>query len=202
MKNNIEKELENTVEFNNTKFKERTYYLDKKDLELTLKQRKFAFYYIMTNENHTKAAKMAGYSEKGIDVRCSLLLSSIKIREAIKIVIENELGKEKEKLEYNIFKKLKAILESDILDYVDEQGNLKKRLSDIPKYLRQCIKKIEPKYYGKDAGVRVLTVELMGKEFAMQTLMKYINMVKEDKNNENTLTDETLKSLLNKLRGE
>lgn len=190
-----------TESFSLLKIKKITNYIDEKNIILTNKQRKFVFYYVMTDEDRYKSAELAGYKGNNVHVTVSQLLRQPKIQDAIKLVIENELKLQKLSIEYSIFKRLKMILDADILDYVDDQGFLKKRLSDIPKPLRQLIKKIEVKYYGKDAKKKVTSFEILGKEWAMEKLMKYIDMIKPDNVGTTIITDEVKMNLLRIFNG-
>jgi hypothetical protein len=182
-------------------------YIDRNKLKLTNKQLKFAYFYVLSNGNACKAVELAGYGKnKNKDYFCSMgsiLIKNKKIQEAIVEITENEIQIDKNILKFNLFKKLQLINDLDILDYLNEDGTVKRKLSDIPKAIRQCIKKTEVKFYGKDADVRVLTIEVLGKEFAINTLMKYIGMIKDENNtNINIMTNEVKMNLLNMLNGE
>jgi phage terminase small subunit len=193
-------DLEFLKNLTNTEIKKFTNYIDKENIELTIKQRKFAYFYVMCDLNHLEAARMAGYSEKGIYGRAHLLLRNATIKKAIKLITEHEIKVSKDVLEWNIFKIFKDLINYDILDYMDEHGVLKTNLYDIPKSLRKLVTKVETKFYGKDAKEKVTTLEFMGKEWAINNLMKYIKMIK-DEDNKNTLTDDVMNTLMDKLHG-
>jgi len=191
--------------------KKLTPYLD--GIELTKKQRDFAFYYVMTDQDIIEAVKLAGYSEKynnKMDEKkyhqCLMTvgyqnLQRHNIQQAIKKIIEKEIEIAKIPMEYNIFKKLQLVMDLDILEYLTDDGEVKSNFKDIPKPIRQCIKKVETKYYGKDAQVRVVSLEILGKEFAIQTFMKYIGMLKEQPVN-NVINLIAKQQMLNILNGD
>lgn len=176
---------------------------------LTNRQRAFVYYYCKNGQNKLDAAIKAGYktSKRGKKKRQYMFIQANQnlykpnVQEAIKQVLNDQIGLRKTALEHNIFETLIKVIELDICDYLDDQGNVKSKLSDIPKVIRQMIKKTEVKYYGKDAQVKVLSLEFLGKEWAMEKLMKYINMIKEGDTNVNIMASEVKMNLLNMLKG-
>lgn len=185
----------------NAQIKKLTPYLDENKVNLTNKSRKFCFFYVMNGLYALEAARKAGYSENGIYVTANKLVRSGNNIKAIKLIMDNEIQTNKDKLEYDIFSILKTIKDYDILEYVNEDGSLKTKLSQIPKALRKIITKVETKYYGKNADQKVITLEFMGKEYALNLLIKYINMLKDNSDQTNSLTNETMSELLDMLHG-
>ena len=196
-----------TKKLKNVEIRKLTPYLN--DMVLTHKQRAFIWYYVHNGNDKYEAVVNAGYSTsyKGSKKRTVMLTQAHqllylpKIQEAIKRVIDHEIKISVDMLEYNIFKILMTIVNMDILDYLNEDGTVKKKLTDIPKQIRKLIKKTEVKYYGREAEVKVLTLEFLGKEWAMEKLMKYINMIKDDPTTINFISEEMRVNLLNILSG-
>lgn len=176
---------------------------------LTNRQKKFVWYYCTNGNDKLQACISAGYktSKTGkkktqyMYIQANQNLYNPKIQEAIKVVLKDQIGIRKETLEHNIFTLLMKVVELDICDYLDDKGNVKGKLSDIPKPIRQMITKTEVKFYGKNADVRVLTLEFLGKQWAVEKLMKYINMIKEGDTTVNVVAEQALINLGNMLKG-
>jgi hypothetical protein len=175
-----ENNIENLTNLTNAEIRKLTPYLNDLKEKLTPKQRKFCFFYVMNGLDSLKACRMAGYSEKRIYVTNHYNKRDSKLNEAIDLIIKNEIKLTKKQLEINIFNRFMAVLDYDILDYMEEDGTVKGKLSDIPKPIRKLITKVETKWYGKDAQRKVITLEFLGREWAINQMMKYSGMLKED----------------------
>jgi len=176
---------------------------------LTNRQKAFAWYYVNNGNDKTDAAIKAGYkmSKTGKEGRRQMQIQGIQnlqkpnIQKCIKVIVNDIINIKKLSLEHNIFEKLIKVINLDICDYLEDDGTVKGKLSDIPKSIRQMIKKTEIKYYGKNADIRVLSLDFLGKEWAFEKLMKYIDMVKDGDTNINVVSDEVKINLLNMLHG-
>lgn len=176
---------------------------------LTNKQKAFCWYYVHNGNHRVDACLKAGYKTSrtgkkaihALQVSGWQLLNHPKIKACIKDIVKNDIDLKKNVLEHNIFNTLLEIINLDILKYVNEDGSVKTKLSDIPKRIRRLIKKVETKYYGKNADVKVLTIDFLGKDWAMDKLIKYIKMIETDPTNINVLANEAKINLLNILQG-
>lgn len=189
--------------------KKLTPYLEK--AKLTPKQRKFAYYWVQNGGDVLDAAEKAGYQTKHVGdeyiermrVQGQQTLRKQAVQHAIQEIISHEIMITEKQLEYNIYKKLMLIADYDILDFLEPNGRVKKDLSSIPEPLRRCIKKVEVKY-AKKGGMeytRIVSIEIMNREWAIEKLMEYIQMIKKDVTNINVVSEETKIQLLNILRG-
>ena len=153
------------------------------------------------------AARKAGYGFKGKtseanSMTCIASLNKNKpnIKEAISRIIHHEqrnMQEYKKKLLDMLWKR--ANYNIDL--FMDEDGEFK-TLKQIPKAWRCVVDGVEKKYYGKDAHVSVVVAKLADRDKAIDKLDKYINLTGNKDDNSNKLTDETMKNLMNKLKGE
>jgi hypothetical protein len=89
----------------------------------------------------------------------------------------------------------------DISIFKNPNGSLKK-LDSIPKAWRCCIDDTEPRLFGKNAEVREVITKLADRDKAIDKLDKYVNLTGNKEDDSNKLSDETMKNLMDKLKGE
>ncbi len=165
-------------------------------MPLNAKQQKFVSEYLI-DQNATRAARAAGYSEKGADVQGSRLLGNVSVQAAIKKGIDAQIAKTTKISDNIVFTKamwlreLKIIAMSNIDDFITldeyvartdpETGEqtmavtanaipTKKRRSRL---LGKAIKKINETKNG-------IGIELHSKQAALDTLGKHFGWVKTD----------------------
>lgn len=175
-----------------------------KEFQLTNKQIIFLANYIENNFHARKALLLTkGYNPKNnavADVMANRLLNNSKIKEAYNFWKKEFLDEIKNKLEPKLIDILYKRATYDISIFCNKNGTYKK-YDEIPKEWRCCIDGTEKKYYGKDANVCVIINKLADRDKAMDKLDKYIQMTKEKESDNNTLTNEVMKSLMDKLEG-
>lgn len=138
-----------------------------KEIRKTLrgKQRAFAEYYVgEARFNGTKAAKMAGYSEKTATVIASENLSKPNIRGYIDKILEDRLLSGAEVLD-----RIRQIADADLGDLFDDDGNLDVK-SAKEKGLLQFVKS----YSISQRGERVV---LYDKHEALRDLAKHYKLL-------------------------
>lgn len=198
--------LNEIYNISNAELKKITKYLD--DLDLTDRQRKFSYFYVNNDFKGADAARKAGckHSSKktteaaAMACQASLLKSITKVKEAINRIIDNQLrdfNEIRKRLNDYWWKRASY----DIATFIDDDGEFK-ALKQIPKAWRCCVDGVEKKYYGKDAHVKVVVAKLADRDKAMEKLDRLINMTGNKEDDSNKLTDETMKNLMNKLKGE
>lgn len=179
----LEREIYN---LSNAEIVKITPYLDNIEPKLTIKQRKFAIFYALKEENGAEACRKSGYKvRKGKDeplamaVQASQNLNKLNIKEAL-IKIRKHLIDDKSYLEKKLYDMWKLQATYDPSVFYNPDGKIKfKKWEDIPEKYRCLITKFEVKYYGRDANREVIVMELADKKFAQDKLDKYIQMTKE-----------------------
>lgn len=200
-------ELNEIYQLSNAEIVKITSYLNDIEPKLTIKQRKFVYFYVMNGFIGAYACKNAGYKvRKGKDeanfyrvVACQNL-NKLNLKEAIKRITKHQI-KDRSELEKELFDILWHRANYDIKTFQKNNGEFKE-LKDIPDEWSCCIDGTEIKYYGKECQQKVVVSKLADRDKAIDKLDKYIQFSKEVDFNKNTLTDETMQSLLNKLNGE
>lgn len=187
--------------------KKLTPYLD--DLGLTIRQRAFAYYYVLFDFKRKEATKAAGYkvyNTKKSKEDLSFLamggrnLSRPNIKEAIKRVCDHSIN-DKPEVEKTLFNLIWKRATYDINTFVNSDGSFK-FLDEIPHEWVCVIDETEVKYYGKDAQKRVVVSKLADREKSIERLDKFINFTKESPGVQiNVLSDEAQINMLNLLHG-
>jgi len=197
--------LNEIYNMSNAELKKITKYLD--DLGLNNRQRRFAYFYVLNDFKGADAARKAGYTYKGNKSEANIMTSiacqnksKANIREAINRIIDHKKRdvKEIEKRLHDLWWKRASY---DISTFINEDGEFK-QLKQIPKAWRCCVDGIEKKVYGKDANVKVVVAKLADRDKAIDKLDRLINMTGNDKEESNTISNEVMKSLMDKLKGE
>lgn len=197
-------ELQEIYQLSNAEIVKITSYLDDIEPKLTIKQRKFAYFYILNNMNGVEAAKYAGYKvHKGKNeyMHCQVIasqnLNKLIIIEAIE-KIANKIIKNRKALEQRLFDIWFSQATYDPSIFFNPDGELKfKTWEEIPEKYRCCIEGMEIKYYGKDAQRKIIALKLVDKKFAQDKLDKYIQMTKDTSKTEIEMSDETVTKLQN-----
>jgi hypothetical protein len=199
-------ELQQIYQLSNAEIVKITGYLDDIEPKLTIKQRKFAYFYIMNGFNGSEACRQAGYkSHKDIDnneiyrvIGC-INLQKVNIKDAIRLISDNII-KDKSEIQQSLFNIHWKRANYDILTFQNDDGSFKS-LNEIPQEWRCCIDGTETKYYGKDANVKVVVSKLPDRNRALEFLDKLIQMTKEPNEDKNVMTDTVMQNLL-KVYGE
>jgi len=207
MINSRQKLLKKLYKLSNAEVLKITPYLDNIQPKLTIKQRKFVYFYVMNDFNKIEAMKNAGYNAKNTKDKDRLYrvmvceyLTKPNINDAIAQVCKHAI-KSKIIIEKKLFDLLWRRAIYDILTFQNSDGSFK-ALNDISESWRCVVDGTEIKFYGKDAQQKVIVSKLADRDKAIDKLDKYIQMTKdkaEDAKNE--LTDETMKELMDMLYG-
>lgn len=206
MKSELEKVKNKLYKLSNADIVKLTPYLEEIQPPLTPKQRKFCYYYVISDFNKVLGAKYAGYScgtkkhgKVDQNTRFRIItnenINKPYLKQAIDMVIEHEI-KDKSHIKKKLFDLLWKRANYDIAIFQDDEGEMLP-LKDIPKEWRCVIDGTERKHYGKDGLISVVVAKLADRDKAIDKLDKYIQMTKEpDKGGMNELTDETMSELL------
>lgn len=150
----------------------------KKD-KLTDKEKSFCYNYVFNPEtrwNKAKSAIAAGYSEHSARNIAPVTYAKARIKSEIcrLIKIYREPNKE---LEQRIIEERKKLAFSDILDYIDEEGNIK----DLKKIDTSAIKKINktPVKVNDKVVDTQYSIELYDKTKNLEGLASYLGMDKK-----------------------
>lgn len=194
-----------------SELKKVTPYLDEIEPKLTSRQRLFSWYYCFNGFNAADACRRAGHKYKNADdAQASAKYYSIigaqnltkpVIKEAIKLILQNELDTNKEKLETELFDLYYVQATYDPSMFYNTDGSPRfETWDEIPKKFRCCVESLETKYYGKDAHKAVTIMKLVDRKNAQDKLAKYVKMLNDDSGvNINVIgpDDETIKELNN-----
>lgn len=129
--------------------------------KLNPRQKNFVIHYLQTL-NATKAAKLAGYSEKTARIQGSKNLTKTNISEAINQGLETALDNEKTIFKYETLGMLRKIINADIDNLEDS-------------------KVISGRTYTKDGEEQI---KLFDKNTAINTALKYMGLLDNDENND------------------
>lgn len=131
------------------------------------KLKKFAKQYIINNENATKAAKKAGYSEKTAYQAGSRLLKNVEVLKEIEKLAEDGTDKNLK----DVLKELSTLGFSKITDYMrTENGQIEIfDTAKIPPEAIPAIKKIKQTKYGIEFELhdKVRSLELLGSHLGL-----------------------------------
>jgi len=136
------------------------------------------------NFSPSEAAKEAGYkypAQAG---------NSLMKNEVIRAAIGKELRLRKERLEWesdNVLSTLRSVIELDITELYDMDGNLSmESIKALPKHLRCCIDEIRTsrKFFTNEEGEREyynqLEVKWMSKDQALHLALKHFGLLNDD----------------------
>lgn len=204
----------------NVEIKKLTECLD--DLNLTLKQRKFVYFYVMNGNNGVEAVKNAGYTkakykkwlenkQKKIEngeeltekeqyfVDFTILLAQnlvkLSIKNAIKVLQNNLVDNEKLNIPTELIEKYKVMANYDPTMFFDKYGEpVFESLQDVPEKYRCCVESIETKYHGKDADRRTTVIKLVDRKWALDRLDRLIGFTNNpvQDHNINIVHDESI----------
>jgi len=175
------------------------------DLPLTPRQIRFVVAYSETNFKSREAYKIAGYKStrpEVIDVNVCNLLKKKHVNEALKKYIEARLGDTRKTLDQKLIDTIYKRAFYDATMFVNDDGSFK-GFDQIPDEWKCVVDGIEEKYYGKDAQKCSTHLKLADKDKALQHLVKYTNIIKDDSNfnlNISKEAEEKLKDIFNKGR--
>lgn len=130
--------------------------------KLNPRQKNFVIHYLQTL-NATKAAKMAGYSEKTARIQGSKNLTKANIFEAINQGLEIALENEKTIFKYETLGMLRKIINADI-DNMNDDSTV-----------------IAGRTFSKDGKEQI---KLFDKNTAINTALKYMGLLDNDENND------------------
>ena len=171
--------IEKVKDIKISELKKITPYLD--DLELPPRMRKFAWYYVFNGFCPSDAAVQAGYNTKNkvsLSVIASQNLNKVRIKEAIKRIIENAISIEKGTLEKKIFEAYWKRAFYDINTFQNKDGSYIP-LDKIPEADRVVVDNVEEKYWGKDADTKTVVLKLANRDTALDKLSKYIGIMND-----------------------
>jgi phage terminase small subunit len=153
--------------------------------ELTDRQRRFVDEYLI-DRNATRAAKAAGYSEKGADVRGSELLGNRRVKAAIDEAAKAQTARCQFTAD-DVLLQLKRTVMFDIGQAFDEQGRLLP-IHMMPPDLRMVLNgfKVKTEYsHERDEPMVPVGLEhefkLPDRNVAISNAMKHFGMFKPDK---------------------
>ena len=174
-----------------------------KEIGLTRKQVLFLANYISNGFNAGKAyLEVPGRNAKistAYVAGCNTLKRP-KIQKAFEYWKDLSIDELKGKIEPVIADQYFKRATYDITTFQNDDGTFK-ALKEIPAEWRCCIDGTEQKYYGKEANVCVVISKLADRDKAMKELSNYVEMIKKRTDKENVLSDSTMSSLMEKLRG-
>lgn len=154
---------------------------------LDVRQQKFVAELLADEHfNISRAAKAAGYKSQKA---ASNLLNNPLVARAVGNALQDRLDRLKITAD-EVMEQLTNILRLDPLDVFQyENGMITVRdLNEVPKHLRICIKRIEPKNrttYDRDGNVlseeSIVKIEFMDKDAALALCMKHFGLITEGK---------------------
>lgn len=130
--------------------------------------------------DHTRAAREAGY--KNPEVAGLKLLQSPKVKKALQKLVAPQLKKAGLTQE-RVLEQLYNFFFRNVLPFLDSEGNLKCKLSELPEELQQCVESIKVKrrkrYFedGQEEVEEDIQLEFVRKTALIDPIMKYLGML-------------------------
>jgi len=144
--------------------------------KLSIKHRTFCRLYVWNSFNASKAAKLAGYSNRSARTIASKLLRKDNIRQEIKRLITIR-EKKLNITDQNIIEELAICAFSDPRDYYDDDGKLLP-IQELSEMAAKALSEFTVKE-GKDSGT-VTKIKINNKLKALETLARIHNMFYND----------------------
>jgi phage terminase small subunit len=165
---------------------------------LTGKEYKFCLAYV-ADDNGTKAAKTAGYSEKTAGVTAHKLLKKTKIQACL-AQMQAHLAKKFEITAERVLEEIALAAFLNPRDLFTESGNVKP-INELPPQVMKCIKSINVRHIaGNDeVAAQVMKITLLDKGDMLEKLMRYLNLYSDD--NSRRLDVDGLDQLLDEIDG-
>lgn len=116
------------------------------------------------------------------------MLKKERVRDCIESFTDDIVGGEKSAFKKKVLGQHLTILDLDITDLYDDQGDPKK-LSEIDPKIRKILKGYEKKYYGKNADISTGTITMPDKKFSRDFLNNLTGLSKETTRKELTGKD-------------